>query len=646
MGSGAVKHTKNIIPSVLSCMGRNQKNIKDAASSTLDCWVKQVTLDPLVDSIKTALSSSNVAPKDLLFWLSKHTSQPTPQCTELIKPVASCLGDKSVEARKSSETILKNIGKILTPGEISKLSSDSKLSPIFGDLSEPTKELEKPITKKVCKPTENATTKKAEPKLLPTKLPKPSTSLKKPTVLPTAKLSAKHSPVKHSPAKHSPVKHSPVKSVIETPIRRNNQKEARVKKSLKQRPWLFENDKPEQDQIDSVKRELSAHCTDQFIGKLFAKDFNKHIDSLTILFEVLQGPNALAIFDNLDLIFKWITFRLCENNTSLIKKTIEFLAAVLSNLDEKNELLADFDALILLPFLVEKVGAPNETIRTSVRELFRSLSRVYPDSKLFKFILEGIHSKNAKTRAECIEELGMIFERQGSSVCSKQKVLPLIAEKLTDRDLNVRKATMNCLSVLHSQIGSELYAYIPEKERQTTIDKLEKQPLSTPRTSKTTKYLSTPLEKGMASPTIEPPDFDLDQTELESVYSATSQVSPWVEKVKGGDIETLKMLCLSEDDTVFMLDSNTLVDALTNLLKESLKPTSGELQPLFEKSSLNVFPLTYRSGAMEAIQIYFEYPSQNVPSRNHCKMHILQPIERAYPRTYKGCSKSTLTRRR
>ena len=34
-------------------------------------------------------------------------------------------------------------------------------------------------------------------------------------------------------------------------------------------------------------------------------------------------------------------------------------------------------------------------------------------SKLFGFLLEGLHSKNTRTRVDCIEELGCLLEEHG-----------------------------------------------------------------------------------------------------------------------------------------------------------------------------------------------------------------------------------------
>ena len=49
-------------------------------------------------------------------------------------------------------------------------------------------------------------------------------------------------------------------------------------------------------------------------------------------------------------------------------------------------------------YLYQKVGDPKDAIRKMIRNLFKLLTKIYPASKLFNYVMEGLPSKNSKTR--------------------------------------------------------------------------------------------------------------------------------------------------------------------------------------------------------------------------------------------------------
>ena len=60
-----------------------------------------------------------------------------------------------------------------------------------------------------------------------------------------------------------------------------------------------------------------------------------------------------------------------------------------------------------------QVGDPKDNVRKSIRSILKALCKVYPSSKIFSFVLDGIKSKNSKQRAECLEELGLLIDFYG-----------------------------------------------------------------------------------------------------------------------------------------------------------------------------------------------------------------------------------------
>ena len=60
---------------------------------------------------------------------------------------------------------------------------------------------------------------------------------------------------------------------------------------------------------------------------------------------------------------------------------------------------------------------------------------------------------------ECLESLGLLIQNNGLSVCggTPQKVVPLIASQISDRDNAVRSSALNTLVVVYGNVGDQVY---------------------------------------------------------------------------------------------------------------------------------------------------------------------------------------------
>ncbi len=88
--------------------------------------------------------------------------------------------------------------------------------------------------------------------------------------------------------------------------------------------------------------------------------------------------------------------------------------------------------------------------------------QVYPASKMSSFLMGGLSSKNAKQRAECLDELCHLVRGFGSSVLQPAVAQNLkdIAKQISDRDNGVRNAALNCIAETYFQDGDKLYRVI------------------------------------------------------------------------------------------------------------------------------------------------------------------------------------------
>lgn len=76
--------------------------------------------------------------------------------------------------------------------------------------------------------------------------------------------------------------------------------------------------------------------------------------------------------------------------------------------------------------------------------------------------MDGLKSKNARQRTECLVELGYLIERYGLNVCqpSPPSALKEIAKHISDRDNSVRNAALNCVVQAYFLTGEKVYKLI------------------------------------------------------------------------------------------------------------------------------------------------------------------------------------------
>ena len=49
-------------------------------------------------------------------------------------------------------------------------------------------------------------------------------------------------------------------------------------------------------------------------------------------------------------------------------------------------------------FFRHQIGDPKDNVRKSVREILKQTTKLYPASKVFPYLMEGLQSKNVKSR--------------------------------------------------------------------------------------------------------------------------------------------------------------------------------------------------------------------------------------------------------
>lgn len=137
-------------------------------------------------------------------------------------------------------------------------------------------------------------------------------------------------------------------------------------------------------------------------------------------------------------------------------------------------------------YVVLQSGHNIEKVREKLRELTKQIVSIYSASKSFPYILEGLRSKNNRTRIECADLVGFIIDHYGVEVKVENFMLPflfffpvlmclhfmleqisgqlkslqIVAGLTAERDGEIRKAALNTLATGYKILGMSQYVLI------------------------------------------------------------------------------------------------------------------------------------------------------------------------------------------
>ena len=135
---------------------------------------------------------------------------------------------------------------------------------------------------------------------------------------------------------------------------------------------------------------------------------------------------------------------------------------VFGKLADANYHMDDIEATNFLPYLINKIGDPKDNIRKDIRKIIQLILPVYCSSRVSFFLLEGLKSKNAKQRTECLEELGNLIQQYGMERFQPSMTVALkaIAQQIGDRDNSVRSAALNTIVEAYVMHGEGIFRFI------------------------------------------------------------------------------------------------------------------------------------------------------------------------------------------
>ncbi|KAF2350520.1 CLASP N-terminal domain [Trinorchestia longiramus] len=462
-GPHCSRHTRTVVPGVLLLLGDAKVNVRAAAQSVLESWTEQIKPKDLLegDTCVDALKAGTVFLKAaLLPFIAQLLNEAPPKSinkedlANYVPHVYAGLEDRSADVRKAAgEAVLPFM---LHLGYEGMLKHTSKVKPASKNALMAT--LDKARQSLPAKPAPaSAPRQPAKPGAKSTAARPQTTGGSGASAAPGAKKPAR---VTTAPAASSRKGADDQDTSPLLPVNGQKQQRASDEQKLKVLRWDFTA--PRQEFITQLKDQMTAAGLNRtLIANMFHKDFNFHKKSIDALNEDLM-ENLEACVCNLDMILRWMSLRFFDTNPSVIIKGMDYLTSVFTCLSEDGYRLMEFEAYSFLPFIVQKFGDPKDGIRGPARNIVRLICNIYPAGKVAPYLMEGLKTKNARQRAECLEALGGLIEHAGMSVCQPSPGVALkeVAKQISDKDKVVRNAALNALVQVYFIEGEKLYKYV------------------------------------------------------------------------------------------------------------------------------------------------------------------------------------------
>lgn len=453
MGPAVEKSSKGILSDVLKCLGDNKKHMRECTLATLDTWVTAVQLDKVVPYIASALMDAKLGAegrKDLFDWLSRQLSGLSnfSDAVYLLKPAASAMTDKSSDVRKAAEACMTEILKVSGQETITKNLKDihgpalaivlERLRPpgAFHDSFESARTVSTALasknSSKVGKSTSNGVLKHGN-----------------------RALSSRVNSTKGSrPETVMTVQDIAVQSQALLNVKDSNKED---RERLIIRRFKFEELRFEQ--IQELENDVVKYFREDLQRRLLSTDFKKQVDGIEMLQKALPSIRK-EVIELLDILLRWFVLRFCESNTTCLLKVLEFLPELFDTLRAEGYTMTESEAAIFLPCLIEKSGHNIEKVREKMRELTKQIVHAYSATKAFPYILEGLRSKNNRTRIECVDLVGYLIDNHGTEVGGQLKSLQIVASLTAERDGEIRKAALNTLATGYKILGEDIWRYV------------------------------------------------------------------------------------------------------------------------------------------------------------------------------------------
>lgn len=460
IGPAVDKSSKGILADILKCLGDNKKLMRETVIKTLDAWSTVLHLEKMIPYVIPALVDAKIGAdgrKELIEWLTRQMVKVSDQAelVQLIKPLALSLQDKSSEIRKAAEVCLMDLIKACGPDQASRAVRDLQGSALA---------VVQPILDRQRSSdfVDSVNMNKAGlGKVGGTKNVKSVTNGFGERPLSRSG----HGVSRATAVKGNAIKVSKQAAAVaaqDAAVQGQalfNLKDSNKEEREKYLSRKVKFEEPRLEQIQEIEADLMKYFREDLHRRLLSPDFKKQVDGLELLQKSMPN-HTKEMIELADVLFKWSVLRFCESNTTCLLKVLEFLPDFVEAMKNEGYTLTESEANILLPCLVEKSGHNIEKVREKMRELTKLICCIYPTSKLFVYILEGLKSKNNRTRIESVDHIGYMIDRYGVEIAGPTKALQSISVLTSERDGEIRKSALQTLAVAYKILGDDIWRHV------------------------------------------------------------------------------------------------------------------------------------------------------------------------------------------
>jgi cytoskeleton-associated protein 5 len=142
--------------------------------------------------------------------------------------------------------------------------------------------------------------------------------------------------------------------------------------------------------------------------------------------------------------------------TPTLVRMLEVISLCLENLHARGYELADFEAKVFIPYILEQSGNGKDRITQSFKQIMETLSHLYNVKKYCGMLINSFKSKNAKTQALCLVELARVMEHDGVEVVGS-KNFSAVVKLIDSKDKDVRNGALDCMVAASMHLGDGLY---------------------------------------------------------------------------------------------------------------------------------------------------------------------------------------------
>ncbi|GJD08766.1 Cytoskeleton-associated protein 5 [Galdieria sulphuraria] len=503
-GSNIAKH---ILPAVCTIgIADSKKNVREASLACLERCKTEMGLAFLLKNLPPILQQDNAQlRKEILQWILPHLkscenykSLEVTETEVLVWVDCATVGiqSKTLEVRQLGEQLLEwvsqQVGVSVVQRQVKAKSENllTQVKPILERLENGLSESESTQSKSQSSGSSRERALRRPQSTVVT------TSMKR--NLAVQKSSNSIGKIRENTVGGTPKKRTTSEKSKECVLKRNDGRKNRESRAPKRKPGAA-FDTFSTIIIESVHNELKEIVSASLFSKMSAPSFNfkEHLEALEELNSAIS-EDEMAALDNEDILFRWVALRVNdEGSSSSMLKALEFIANLCSILERHEFYISDYEASFLLPVLCEKFGSLKPLIRNNVKRSYQYLKKILSREKFIPYLIDGLKSKNPRSRMECLEEISIIMEEINMEAFPMETVFHFV-EHVFDKDSSISRLAQTILNRIYSNDPGQFWKRvgdISEGQRHGLEERLGMNQLKTPEKRISRQITGSSLQK-------------------------------------------------------------------------------------------------------------------------------------------------------